>query len=232
MPSFDDLSREDLDAVVDYVMLLSQRGELEQELAYLAEEEEELDPEFVQESVDSIRQAWADANSELVMPLTPMPPMTAETIEKGHELYVEQVCNKCHGLDGRGGLAGNIEIVKDTWGHETAAADLTSGMYRGGGRPIDIYRRIYSGINGTPMPGFAQAFSEEPDNVWYLVHFIRDMGERRRRNLPPGVGPVEQTPQEGGTTDEPATGEAPQPTGNVTQVNRHRTHLDSFRNAY
>ena len=63
-------------------------------------------------------------------------------------------------------------------------------MYRGGGRPIDIYRRIYSGINGTPMPGFAQAFANDPDNIWYLVHFVRDTGERRRRNLPPPATPA------------------------------------------
>ena len=42
-----------------------------------------------------------------------------------------------------------------------------------------------SDINGTPMPGFAQVFEKSPDDIWYLVHFIRDMGERRRRNLPP-----------------------------------------------
>jgi hypothetical protein len=127
--------------------------------------------------------------------------MTPQTIAKGHELYLQQVCNKCHGLDGRGGLAGNIEIGKDAWGRDAAAADLTSGMFRGGGRPVDIYRRIYSGINGTPMPGFSTAFANEPNNIWYLVHFIRDMGERRRRNLPPGVGPASASPP----AAEPAT---------------------------
>jgi hypothetical protein len=80
---------------------------------------------------------------------------------------------------------GNIEIGKDSWGHMSPAADLTSGMFRGGGRPIDIYRRIHSGINGTAMPAFDQVFAQEPDNIWHLVHFIRDTGERRRRNLPP-----------------------------------------------
>lgn len=226
MPSFDDLSPDDLEAVVDYVILLSQRGELERELALLAQDEEELDPEFVQESVDVIQNKWTDASSQLVMPITLMPPMTPETIAKGQELYVQQVCNKCHGLDGRGGLAGNIEIGKDSWGHETAAADLTSGMYRGGGRPIDIYRRIYSGINGTPMPGFAQAFSEEPDNVWYLVHFVRDMGERRRRNLPPGVGPAQQPSPENEPTGNPTSQPESQPTNEVTQVDNSAQLFD------
>jgi mono/diheme cytochrome c family protein len=190
MPAFDDLAPEDLEAVVDYVIFLSQRGEYEHELVLLAQDEGELDPEIFQEIIDDILAPWREAQSQTVMPLTQMPPMTADTIAKGHDLYLQQVCNKCHGVDGRGGLAGNIEIANDSWGHKTAAADLTSGMFRGGGRPIDIYRRIHSGMNGTPMPGFAATFANEPDNVWYLVHFVSDLGERRRRNMPPDVGPT------------------------------------------
>jgi mono/diheme cytochrome c family protein len=205
MPAFDDLAPEDLEAVIDYVIFLSQRGELEQDLVVLAQDEEELAPELVQESVDTIRGRWAEAESQLVMPATPMPPLTAETIAKGRDLYLQQACNKCHGIDGRGGLAGNIEIGKDSWGQVAAAADLTSGMYHGGGRPIDIYRRIHSGINGSPMPSFQQAFANEPDNIWYLVHFIRDIGERRRRNQPPEVQPTPETPAPSEPKPEPTT---------------------------
>jgi mono/diheme cytochrome c family protein len=185
MPSFDDLSPEDLEAVVDYVIFLSQRGELQNELVMMAQDEEELDPAYIDETVAGIVERWHEAQSKLVMPLTPMPAFTEETIAKGHELFLKQACNKCHGVNGRGGSMGNVEIGKDSWGNSAAAADLTSGMFRGGGRPIDIYRRIHSGINGTPMPAFSEVFAKEPDNVWYLVHFIRDTGERRRRNLPP-----------------------------------------------
>lgn len=185
MPSFADLAPEDLDAVVDYVIFLSQRGELENELVMLAQDEEELDPEYIDESVAGIVERWKEAQTQLVMPLTPMPAFTAESIAKGHELFLKQACNKCHGSNGRGGSMGGVEIGKDSWGNSAAAADLTSGMFRGGGRPIDIYRRIYSGINGTPMPAFNEVFAQDPDNIWYLVHFIRDTGERRRRNLPP-----------------------------------------------
>ena len=39
MPSFADLAPDDLDAVVDYVIFLSQRGELEHELASIADQE-------------------------------------------------------------------------------------------------------------------------------------------------------------------------------------------------
>jgi mono/diheme cytochrome c family protein len=208
MPSFKDLSPEDLDAVADYVIYLSQRGELENDLVLMAVDDEELDPDYIDETVTGIRDRWHEAQSQLVMPVTPMPPMTAATIATGHELFLKRECNKCHGENGRGGSFGNVDVGNDAWGHKAAAADLTSGMFRGGGRPIDIYRRIYSGINGTPMPAFDKMFADEPDNIWYLVQFIRDTGERRRRNLPPLEGapkPASSAP----TPTEPAPADAP-----------------------
>lgn len=213
MPTFDELDPADLEAVADYVINLSQRGEFEQQLVALAKDEGELSEDAIKATAEAVNAKWKDAQSQTVMPLTPMPAMTAETIAKGHELYIQQVCNKCHGLDGRGGLAGGIDIGKDSWGHTAAAADLTSGMYRGGGRPIDIYRRIYSGINGTPMPGFSQVFKDNPENIWYLVHYVRDLGERRRRNIPPPPAPTAGAdPHAAATTPEnapPATPPAP-----------------------
>ena len=80
---------------------------------------------------------------------------------------------------------GNVEVGKDAWGYKAAAADLTSGMFHGGDRPVDIYRRIYSGINGTPMPAFNKTFADNPDDIWHLVHFIKSAGNRRREGKPP-----------------------------------------------
>jgi mono/diheme cytochrome c family protein len=185
MPAFADMSPVELDAIVDYVIYLSQRGQLEHELAAVAEQEQEITPEAENTVLAGVVDAWQLAQLPTAMPMTPMPPFTPESIAKGEALFKSQACNKCHGLDGRGGSFGGLEVGKDAWGHTAAAADLTSGMFHGGGRPIDIYRRIYVGINGTPMPSFSNAFVNEPDNIWYLVHYIRDMGERRRRNTSP-----------------------------------------------
>ncbi|MCA9259964.1 MAG: c-type cytochrome [Planctomycetales bacterium] len=185
MPSFDDLADEDLQDVTDYLILLSQRGQLERRLVEIVDEEEELAEDYVSEVVGEIVADWQNANRQVVQPLTPMPEMTAETVAKGHAWFLKQACNKCHGKDGRGGSVGNVEVGQDAWGHKAAAADLTSGMFHGGGRPVDIYRRIYSGINGTPMPAFEQIFRENPDAIWHLVHFIKDLGERRRADKAP-----------------------------------------------
>lgn len=45
--------------------------------------------------------------------------------------------------------------------------NLRMGVYRGGRRPLDVYYRIHSGINGTPMPAIANlvADSELPADL-------------------------------------------------------------------
>ena len=55
--------------------------------------------------------------------------------------------------------------------------NLRQGIYRGGRRPLDIYRRIYAGINGMPMPGVGPATpgakgTLEPDEIWNLVDYV------------------------------------------------------------
>ncbi|HMO85115.1 MAG TPA: c-type cytochrome [Lacipirellulaceae bacterium] len=194
MPSFANLSSSELAAVADYVLALTYRGELQRTLAQIAYDDGELpDEEGLDDIVEELLVPWREANSSVVMPLTPMPPMTAESIADGHALFLKYACSRCHGNDGRGGSLGNVDVGVDAWGRKAAAADLTSGMFRGGGRPIDLYRRIHSGITGSPMPGFANEFAGDPDIIWHLVHFIKETGQIRRRGQLPG----ETTPEVG-----------------------------------
>lgn len=186
MPAFDRLSKEQLSAVADYVIALSLRGELERALAMIAYDDLELpDEEGMKELIAEKLGPWHAAANQLVMPVTEMPQMTEASVKAGHEVFLKYACNKCHGTYGRGGSMGNVEVGVDAWGNKGAAADLSSGMFRGGGRPIDIYRRIYSGINGTPMPAFKQQFKDNPEVIWQLVHFVKATGERRRDGKPP-----------------------------------------------
>ena len=183
MPSFARLPKREVEAVVDYVLALTHRGELEQLLAAHASDEGELDEETAEQLANIVARRWKDAERDVVEPETKMPPMSAESIARGAEIFQKRECFKCHGRNGRGGLAGGIEVGLDSWGQKTAAADLTSGMLHGGQRPVDVYRRVYTGINGTPMPGFKDAFAEQPDDVWHLTHYILDLADQRRRGV-------------------------------------------------
>lgn len=178
MPSFDLLPKKDLEAVVDYVLILTHRGELEGSLGYEAAAEEELDADYIPDYVTEIVGDWHSAEYATVRPLTPMPEFTAEHIRAGRKAFLTKGCSKCHAEDGRGHMPGNIG--KDTWGFTTSAADLTSGMLRGGQRPTDIYQRIFSGINGTPMPAFKNTLSSEPETIWNLVAYVLSVSNSRR----------------------------------------------------
>lgn len=181
MPAFRWMAHDDLEAVIDYVMLLSSRGELEYRLGQVAQnelgEEDDLPAELVAEHAQGIAMSWDEAESQIVRPLTREITSSPETIAAGAKAFVQLNCYKCHGRDGQGNKAFNVG--KDDWGRTVQAADLTTGTLHGGGRPIDIYRRIYSGINATPMPAFAQPDSakgetaeQRSDTIWHLTHFI------------------------------------------------------------
>ena len=122
--------------------------------------------------------------------------MTTQSIAAGRAAFLSRGCSKCHGEDGKGQTewlsheflaaqaalpeAQRIQINYDAWGHPAPAADLTARMLHGGRRPLDIYRRIYTGINGTPMPAFGDALAEEPDTIWHMVHYVLSIVEGRQ----------------------------------------------------
>lgn len=192
MPAFPLLPDDEVEAVVDYVLALSLRGELQEQLAYLADLDGEVDPEIVEEDeVPLVRERWEEAPQEEIRPFTPQPQLTADNVAAGRKAFLSKGCSKCHGEDGRGMTADNLNAaLKDAWGNPTRAADLTSGMLHGGQLPIDVYRRIYAGINGTPMPGFANAFEQEPETIWNLVAYVLYVSNRRREGESPPPGPM------------------------------------------
>ncbi len=191
MPAFLWMSNEDLDAVVDYVIYLALRGSVEEMIVYVADDyddDEMLDAEeFSIALVDEIDR-WAESEQQVIKPISAEPAYDFESVQQGRRLFVESSCYSCHGDDATGQtewlspefLAAQataeaqdrVQINLDAWGEPAPAANITSRLLHGGRRPLDIYRRIYTGINGTPMPQFGNLFAEEPDNIWHLVHYV------------------------------------------------------------
>jgi mono/diheme cytochrome c family protein len=73
--------------------------------------------------------------------------------------------------------------------------NLRQGIYRGGRRPVDIYRRIYAGINGVPMPGVGPATpgatgSLSSDEIWSLVDYVMSLPYEAATDHPPEQHPL------------------------------------------
>jgi mono/diheme cytochrome c family protein len=139
--------------------------------------------------VAEIVNRWDAAKSFVVYPSTPMPSFKRSNVDQGKEAFLTKGCAKCHGEDGRGMMASNVGT--DAWGNPTKAADLTSGMLRGGTEPLDIYRHIDAGINGTPMPSNRDLLKGEPATLWNLVSYVLHVADIRREGLIPDSGFLE-----------------------------------------
>jgi DMSO reductase family type II enzyme heme b subunit len=92
---------------------------------------------------------------------------------KGQEVYQKAKCWECHGDKGRGDGPSAGQLTDD-WGFPILPADLTKGWrYKGGNTVQDIFTRFTTGMNGTPMPTFADALSEE--DRWNLAAYVRSL---------------------------------------------------------
>jgi mono/diheme cytochrome c family protein len=83
-------------------------------------------------------------------------PLTAESLHEGRMVYITLQCFSCHGPEGKGN-GKDAKSLTDDWGHAIRPRDLTRAPYRAGHDAASIYRTFSTGLNGTPMPAFAQA---------------------------------------------------------------------------
>jgi len=109
-----------------------------------------------------------------VAKLAAAPAADEKAAERGRKVYEEAGCLGCHGDQGRGDGA-SAPTLKDDWGHPLKAADLTARWtFRGGSSSEDIFRTFSTGLNGTPMPSYFDALTNE--QRWDLTRYIESLG--------------------------------------------------------
>ena len=106
-------------------------------------------------------------------------PASPESILKGSELVVSNKCIECHGLEGRGD--GNAFNLKDDWGFSIQPADWHKCWnFRGSRQDAynvkNIFRTFSTGVNGTPMPSFADNTTIE--ERWNIANYVQSLCER------------------------------------------------------
>jgi mono/diheme cytochrome c family protein len=90
-------------------------------------------------------------------------------LAKGKEIYTDAGCPSCHGPGGKGD-GQSAKDLKDADGRPIKARDLTQGTYRGGGDAKDIYYRLATGLDGTPMPSYKDSI--DPPELWALSQYV------------------------------------------------------------
>lgn len=204
MPSFTLLPNDELDALVEYVKYLSLRGEFELAMAremFIQGEPADVELDratLIEEFLTPAVEAWGEAGDKLINPAPRQDrPTTARalaaSIEAGRKLFHGKgACNGCHGATAMGD--GWADPHFDDWNNAKNAEEaqvellprqdlqprnLRMGIYRGGRRPLDLYRRIHAGIPGAQMPGQGPGSGSrnflEPDEIWQVVDYIRSL---------------------------------------------------------
>ncbi len=108
----------------------------------------------------------------------PEPPVTPEELKRGAELYVKVGCDQCHGKTGKGDGKKPEEML-DNWGQPLHPRSFEVGVYKGGNKPEDIYMRILTGLDGTPMTGFWKEVMT-PEERWAIAHYVLSFAKERR----------------------------------------------------
>ena len=100
-------------------------------------------------------------------------PATIESILHGRTLFQSMECWKCHGPAGHGD-GPSASTLTDSKDNPIRPYNFASGSrFKCGDSNEDLYRVFMTGLDGTPMPSFADNL--QPNDAWDLVHFLRTL---------------------------------------------------------
>jgi cytochrome c oxidase cbb3-type subunit 2 len=125
---------------------------------------------------------FATDMSRDVLPLPSPPAATAERITQGEKLYRDSGCGSCHGDTGKGdGRSG--KDLKTAEGNPIVPRDLTNKWsFHGGHTPQDVFQRLSTGMDGSPMASYRDVFS--PTDLWNVVFYILSLSPPERPQMP------------------------------------------------
>lgn len=116
---------------------------------------------------------WVNEKPGTPIEIPPEPEITPERIKAGRDVYARVQCWKCHGVLGQAN-GPSAATLTDDLGRPIAAFNFTEGSRpKCGDTDRDIYRIFMTGLDGTPMPSFADNI--KPDEAWDLVFYLRTL---------------------------------------------------------
>ena len=101
------------------------------------------------------------------------PEVTADRIKAGQALFKRLECWKCHGVEGRGN-GPSADTLTDDLNRPIKPFNFHDGnRFKCGTSDADLYKIFMTGLDGTPMPSFAD--NVKPDEAWDLVFYLRTL---------------------------------------------------------
>jgi cytochrome c oxidase cbb3-type subunit 2 len=116
---------------------------------------------------------WQTEKPGTPIQIPPEPEITPERVKAGLDVFAKMQCYKCHGVQGMAN-GPSASTLTDDLGQPIAAFNFTDGSRpKCGDTDRDIYRIFMTGLDGTPMPSFADNI--KPEEAWNLVFYLRSL---------------------------------------------------------
>jgi cytochrome c oxidase cbb3-type subunit 2 len=119
--------------------------------------------------IKTFSQRWKEESPEPPLLITGPPTATPELLASGKDLYQQAKCWECHGQEGKGD-GPSASQLQDAFDLPIRPADFTKGQFKGGSNLTDIFRTMTLGLDGTPMPSYADSMTEE--QRWAISYYV------------------------------------------------------------
>lgn len=131
------------------------------------------------EHLKTLSSRWTNAANHTPPVVVPPPPPAWRTdptelpraVARGKTAF-DRLCAACHGPlgDGNGPSAAELQ---DARGLPCPPRDLRNAPFRRGLDPVDLHRTLVTGLDGTPMPSFAETTDEA--QRWDVIAFLIEL---------------------------------------------------------
>jgi cytochrome c oxidase cbb3-type subunit 2 len=116
---------------------------------------------------------WKTDKPAAPIPVPAEPALTLDSIKHGKDLFTKLECWKCHGPEGRGD-GPSASTLTDSNDQPIRPYNFAAGSrFKCGTTNHDLYKIFMTGLDGTPMPSFADVI--KPEDAWDLVHYLRTL---------------------------------------------------------
>src|SRR6267142_2119414 len=117
----------------------------------------------------TLSKRWTEDAVEPPIPLPAPPKATPQLVAPGTTLYVQAKCAECHGDSGRGD-GPSADTLHDDFQRPIRPVDFSRGQLKAGASVTDVYRTMTTGLDGTPMPSFADSMTDE--ERWAIAYYV------------------------------------------------------------
>lgn len=102
----------------------------------------------------------------------PEPEITEARLANGAVVYTRLKCATCHGDDGWGDGPSSLTLKNDAK-ERVYPTNIAIGIFKSGTSGEELFKRIATGLDGSPMPSYADEAS--PEEIWDVVHYTQSL---------------------------------------------------------